>query len=54
MCRAVWPYLIAAGGGVIINMSSLAAVTGSGETAYAVTQGPAASVLFTLKAGSKL
>lgn len=28
VCRAAWPHLIAAGGGAIVNMSSLAAVIG--------------------------
>ena len=31
MCRAAWPHLVAAGGGTIINMSSLSAVFGSSE-----------------------
>ncbi len=31
MCRAAWPHLIEAGGGAIINMSSLAAVYGPSD-----------------------
>lgn len=32
VCRAAWPHLITAGGGAIINMSSLAAVVGISQT----------------------
>jgi NAD(P)-dependent dehydrogenase (short-subunit alcohol dehydrogenase family) len=31
VCRAAWPHLVAAGGGTIINMSSLSAVFGSSD-----------------------
>jgi NAD(P)-dependent dehydrogenase (short-subunit alcohol dehydrogenase family) len=36
MSQAVWPHLIAAGGGTIINMSSLAAVNGPNDTQLAL------------------
>jgi NAD(P)-dependent dehydrogenase (short-subunit alcohol dehydrogenase family) len=36
MCRAAWPHLIAAGGGAIINMSSLAAVYGPSDALRAL------------------
>jgi meso-butanediol dehydrogenase/(S,S)-butanediol dehydrogenase/diacetyl reductase len=38
MCRAAWPHLMAAGGGVIINMSSFAAVAGMSEAMREMTQ----------------
>jgi NAD(P)-dependent dehydrogenase (short-subunit alcohol dehydrogenase family) len=38
MCRAAWPHLIASGGGVIINMSSFAAVAGMGEAMRELAQ----------------
>jgi 3-oxoacyl-[acyl-carrier protein] reductase len=34
MCRAVWPHLIKAGGGAIVNVSSLAAVSGVSEAVF--------------------
>jgi NAD(P)-dependent dehydrogenase (short-subunit alcohol dehydrogenase family) len=38
MSRAVWPHLIAAGGGTIINKSSLAAVAGISDAVRGMTQ----------------
>jgi len=50
-CRAVWPHLIQAGGGAIVNVSSLAAIrTGSGlpyETTKAALLGLTRSVAVT-------
>jgi len=52
MCRAAWPHLIAAGGGVIINMSSLAAVVGVSEAVREMTQViPPSASYFASKAG---
>jgi NAD(P)-dependent dehydrogenase (short-subunit alcohol dehydrogenase family) len=51
MCRAVWPHLLAAGGGAIINMSSLAAVAGISETIREMTQGMPSASYFASKAG---
>jgi NAD(P)-dependent dehydrogenase (short-subunit alcohol dehydrogenase family) len=51
MCRAVWPHLIAAGGGVIINMSSLAAVVGVSETVREMTHALPSASYFASKAG---
>jgi NAD(P)-dependent dehydrogenase (short-subunit alcohol dehydrogenase family) len=51
MCRAVWPHLLAAGGGAIVNMSSLAAVAGISETIREMTQGMPSASYFAAKAG---
>jgi NAD(P)-dependent dehydrogenase (short-subunit alcohol dehydrogenase family) len=52
MCRAAWPHLMAAGGGVIINMSSFAAVAGVSEAIRERTQMPPPSAsYFAAKAG---
>jgi 3-oxoacyl-[acyl-carrier protein] reductase len=51
MCRAVWPHLITAGGGVIINMSSLAAVAGVSETVRETTQAMPSASYFASEAG---
>jgi NAD(P)-dependent dehydrogenase (short-subunit alcohol dehydrogenase family) len=51
MSRAVWPHLIAAGGGAIINMSSLAAVAGVSDAVRAMTQVIPSASYFASKAG---
>ena len=51
MCRAVWPHLIAAGGGVIINMSSLAAVVGVSDALRERAQALPSASYFVSKAG---
>jgi NAD(P)-dependent dehydrogenase (short-subunit alcohol dehydrogenase family) len=52
MCRAAWPHLIAAGGGAIINMSSLAAVAGFNDRVREIQQMPPPSAsYFAAKAG---
>ena len=44
MCRAVWPHMIAGGGGCIVNMSSVAAQRGFSKKMYdLVGRGPSAS-----------
>jgi NAD(P)-dependent dehydrogenase (short-subunit alcohol dehydrogenase family) len=50
MSQAVWPHFIAAGGGTIINMSSLAAVSGPNDTRLALGNVPSASY-YASKAG---
>ena len=51
MCRAVWPFLIEAGGGAIVNMSSVAAQRGFSKNMYdLVGRGPSASY-YAAKAG---
>jgi len=50
MSQAVWSHLIAAGGGTIINMSSLAAVSGPNDTRLALGNVPSASY-YASKAG---
>jgi NAD(P)-dependent dehydrogenase (short-subunit alcohol dehydrogenase family) len=50
MSQAVWPHLIAAGGGTMINMSSLAAVSGPNDTRLALGNVPSASY-YASKAG---
>jgi NAD(P)-dependent dehydrogenase (short-subunit alcohol dehydrogenase family) len=51
MCRAVWPHLIAAGGGAIINMSSLAAVAGVNDRVREMMQVIPSASYFASKAG---
>jgi meso-butanediol dehydrogenase/(S,S)-butanediol dehydrogenase/diacetyl reductase len=52
MCQAAWPHLIAAGGSVIINMSSFAAVSGVSEAVRKMTQvSPPSASYFASKAG---
>jgi NAD(P)-dependent dehydrogenase (short-subunit alcohol dehydrogenase family) len=52
MCQAAWPHLIAAGGGVIINMSSFAAVGGVSAALRERTQvSPPSASYFAAKAG---
>ena len=51
VCRAVWPHLIAAGGGVIINMSSLAAVVGVSDVLRERAQALPSASYFVSKAG---
>ena len=51
MCRAVWPHMVASGGGRIVNMSSVAAQRGFSKTMYdLVGRGPSASY-YAAKAG---
>ncbi len=51
MCRAVWPHMIEAGGGQIVNMSSVAAQRGFSKRMYdLVGRGPSASY-YAAKAG---
>ena len=50
MSQAVWPHFIAAGGGTIINTSSLAAVSGPNDTRLALGNVPSASY-YASKAG---
>ena len=51
MCRAVWPHMIAGGGGRIVNMSSVAAQRGFSKKMYdLVGRGPSASY-YAAKAG---
>ena len=51
MSRAAWPHFIAAGGGAIINMSSLAAVSGPNETQLALVNVIASASYYASKAG---
>ena len=51
MCRSVWPFLIQAGGGSVVNMSSVAAQRGFSKNMYdLVGRGPSASY-YAAKAG---
>jgi NAD(P)-dependent dehydrogenase (short-subunit alcohol dehydrogenase family) len=51
MSRAVWPHLVAAGGGAIINMSSGAAVAGINEALLEMVQVIPSASYFAAKAG---
>lgn len=51
MSRAVWPHLLAAGGGAIVNMSSLAATTGFSEAIQELAGGLPSSSYYAAKAG---
>lgn len=51
MCKAVWPHMVAGGGGRIVNMSSVAAQRGFSKSMYdLVGRGPSASY-YAAKAG---
>ena len=51
MSRAVWPHLVEAGGGAIVNMSSVAAVVGFSKNMYDVSGGVPSSSYYVAKAG---
>ena len=51
MSRAVWPHMLEAGGGAIVNMSSIAAVSGFSKNMYDLTGRVASSSYFVSKAG---
>ncbi len=51
MSRAVWPHLIAAGGGAIVNMSSLAATAGFSEKMQKLAGGLPSSSYYAAKSG---
>ena len=51
MSRAVWPHLIEAGGGAIVNMSSIAAVIGFSKNMYDISGGVPSSSYYVAKAG---
>ena len=51
MSRAVWPHLIEAGGGAIVNMSSIAAVIGFSKNMYDITGRVPSSSYYVAKAG---
>ncbi|HSF30776.1 MAG TPA: SDR family oxidoreductase, partial [Candidatus Tectomicrobia bacterium] len=51
MSQAVWPHFIAAGGGTIINMSSLAAVNGPNDTRLALVNVLPSASYYASKAG---
>ena len=51
MSQAVWPHLVAAGGGSVINMSSLAAQRGFSETMQKSAGGTASASYYAAKAG---
>jgi NAD(P)-dependent dehydrogenase (short-subunit alcohol dehydrogenase family) len=51
MCQAVWPHLLTAGGGAIINMSSTAAVAGITDALLAAAQAIPSASYFAAKAG---
>ena len=50
MCKAVWPHLVSARGGAIVNMSSLAAQRGFNQKMYDIS-GTAAPSYYAAKAG---
>ena len=50
-CRAVWPHLIKAGSGAIVNVSSLAAVSGISETVFELTPVLPSGSYYAAKAG---
>lgn len=51
MTRAVWPHMVAAGGGSIVNMSSIAAVVGFSKSMYDVTGRVPSASYYVAKAG---
>lgn len=51
MSRAVWPHMVEAGGGAIVNMSSVAAVIGFSKNMYDVTGRVPSSSYYVAKAG---
>jgi len=52
MSRAVWPHLVSAGGGSVINMSSIAAVIGFSKNMYDLSgRGVPSSSYYVAKAG---
>jgi NAD(P)-dependent dehydrogenase (short-subunit alcohol dehydrogenase family) len=51
MSRAVWPHLVEAGGGAIVNMSSIAAVIGFSKNMYDISGGVPSSSYYVAKAG---
>ena len=51
MSRAVWPHMIEAGGGSIVNMSSIAAVVGFSKNMYDLTGRVPSSSYYVAKAG---
>ena len=51
MSRAVWPHMVAAGGGSVINMSSVAAVVGFSKSMYDITGRVPSSSYYVAKAG---
>ena len=51
MSRAVWPHLIAAGGGAIVNMSSLAASVGFSKNMLELAGGAPGASYYAAKAG---
>lgn len=51
MSRAVWPHMVAVGGGVILNNSSIAAVIGFSKKMYELTGGAPPSSYYASKAG---
>ena len=50
MCRAVWPHLVSAGSGAVVNMSSLAAQRGFNQKMYEIS-GTASPSYYAAKAG---
>ncbi len=51
MSRAVWPHMIKAGGGAIVNNSSIAAVIGFSKSMYDLTGSVPSSSYYAAKAG---
>ncbi len=51
MSRAVWPHLVSAGGGSVINMSSIAAVIGFSKNMYDIVGRVPSSSYYVAKAG---
>ncbi len=51
MSRAVWPHLVEAGGGAIVNMSSIAAVLGFSKNLYDITGRVPSASYYVAKAG---
>ena len=53
MSRAVWPHLVARGGGAVVNMSSLAATRGFSQRQQEIGRGTAAAWYYAAKAGHR-